>query len=64
MPDMKDRRSKKNKKKQAMSEVDLEAGEQIAELDAPTIAKAIYETLSDGGPAEVEIEAEVANPSV
>ena len=61
---MKDRKSKKNKKKQVMSEVDLEAGEHIAEPETPTIEKAIYEKPSDSGAAEGKSAEEAPDPIV
>ncbi|KAF3053400.1 hypothetical protein E8E11_000902 [Didymella keratinophila] len=65
MPDMEDRKSKKSKKKQAMSEpVDLEAGEHVTDPEAPTIAKAIYEKPSDGGAAEGKTVVEAMDPTV
>lgn len=64
MPDMKDRKGKKNKKKQAMSEpVDLEAGNHVAEPEVPTVAKAIYDNPPDNEAAEMRPAAEVTKQS-
>lgn len=64
MPDMKDRKGKKNNKKQAMSEpVDLEAGNYVPEPEVPTVAKAIYDNLPDNKAAEMRSAAEVTKQS-
>jgi hypothetical protein len=65
MPDMKDRKGKKNKKKLGMSEpVDLEAGEQVAEPEAPSVAKAVYDKSPDNGADEFQPAAEITDSSV
>lgn len=59
MPDMKDRKGKKNKKKQAMSQpIDLEAGDHVAEPETPSIAKAVYDKASDDDIAKAKTETE------
>ncbi|KAJ4384654.1 hypothetical protein N0V86_000255 [Didymella sp. IMI 355093] len=50
VPDTKDRKGKNNKKKLGIFEpVDLEAGEHLAEPEAPSVAKAVYDKLPDNG---------------